>query len=1141
MPPVQTANPPSPRWASAPWIVLVGMLMLTGVAAEYVRQTTNQAERQQYHYAASTSAHEIRDAIRDRIHTYVGLLRGAAGLFAADRVVSREQFHEYVQRLDLERNYRGVLGIGWAPVVPPGTAAELEQQLRLEGEADYHIRPSPEPRTAVPVAYIEPHGPRNNTALGYDMYSDPVRREAMDRARDTGTAAASGKVTLKQELDPDPQSGFLIYVPVYRGGGDPVTLEARRAGLLGFVYCPFRAGDLLQGIGDEVQSSLVDFTVYDGAKIAIENHLHHTGTPVDAKVALSLDPSGAIPADVLDVAGRTWTLAYRQRPEVEPRTSRAMPLAVLLVGGTFAFVLFLVTSAQARARAEAERAAAELRRSQAALQRSEASLRRLVESNLIGVVITEPGGSLVEANDAFLSITGYSRADLADGTLNYQALTPGASADSGVPSAAPTGGPERQPPVEKEYLRKDGSRVPVLVGTTALEGDRRSAVSFVVDLTELRKARDAMAESERRFRTLIEQSPLGIQIFARDGSVLLANHAWELMWGVKLSENQGYNVLQDLQLEKIGLTPYVLQAFAGESTVIPPFRYDPVLSGRTGRPRWVQFYFYPVRGQAGEVREIVLILHDLTEVKEAEEALKRSEEQLRLVIDALPVLVGYIDQDKRFRLSNELYGEWFDRPASEIEGRLLAEVIGEDVYRQIEPQVELALAGERVSYDRNMTFPDGSRHDLHVTLIPHVGLAGHVEGFVAVIADVTERKQAENERNRLLKAEQEARTDAETANRTKDEFLATLSHELRTPLNAILGWAQLLRMGGLPPEDIGHGLEAIERNAKVQAQLVEDLLDLSRIISGKLRLETKPIDLPTVLDAALDSVRPAAEAKGIRLIPLLDASASPVLGDAGRLQQVIWNLLSNAIKFTPAKGKVELILQRMNGHAEILVSDTGMGINPAFLPYVFDRLRQADSSSTRRHGGLGLGLSIARHLIESHGGTIEARSEGEGRGATFVVSLPLSLNAVVKDNLPSRSTSDTDVGGTVRRQLDGVRVLVVDDEADARDLVSRVLRHDGAEVRTAESGAEALRAIDEQHPDVLVSDIAMPDQDGYELIRQVRLREPAQGGRLPAIALTAFARKEDRDKAIRAGYQTHLSKPVEPFRLSAAVAELARH
>jgi PAS domain S-box-containing protein len=936
---------------------------------------------------------------------------------------------------------------------------------------------------------------------------------------------------LKQEaaMPGDKQPGFLIYLPVYRGGVDPRDVESRREKILGFVYCPFRSGDFLAGIGTAYVSSL-DFAVYDGPDVLPEHHMHHTGELARP----GNQPSGVnIKPRVQDVAGRQWTLTFRARPELSPVPAFGLPLMVFLAGSAFAGVLFLATSSQVRARASAEQTALELQRSQAALQQSENSLRRLVESNLIGIVISNAVGAIVRANDAFLSLTGYDRQDLAGGKLTFNALAPrqghGPAPSASVPAAGDL-------PAQQELIRKDGTRVPVLVGSTPIEAGQGSSVSFVVDLSELRKAQKAVIENERRFRTLVEQSPLGIEIFAPDGHVLLANHAWERIWESNLSELAGYNVLLDQQLERIGIREFLVRAFAGEATEIPPFRYDPALSGRPGRPRWVHPYVYPVRDAGGQLREVVLILHDVTEVKEAEEALQRNEEQLRLVIDALPVITGYVDQEKRFRLGNQLYEDWLGIPVSEVEGKTMLEVLGPEAYQITEPYLERALAGERQVYDRRLRFADGTEHDLHVTLIPHVGLAGHVEGVVALAADVTERRQAEAERARLLQAEQEARADAEAANRTKDEFLATLSHELRTPLNAILGWAQLMRLGALPESDIAHGLETIERNAKVQAQLVEDLLDLSRIISGKLRLEMRPTDLPTVIEAALDSVRPAAEAKGIQLVPLLDASASPVLGDAARLQQVIWNLLSNAIKFTPARGTVDLVLQRIGGRAEIVVSDTGIGIKSDFLPYVFERLRQADSSSTRRHGGLGLGLAIARHLIESHGGTIEARSAGENRGATFIVSLPLSLNAVVKVPEPEDSGSGT--GLVLSRRLEGVRVLVVDDEADARDLVSRALQRDGADVRSAGSAAEALGAIDELNPDVLVSDIAMPGEDGYELIRKLRSRERSHGRRLPAVALTAYARQEDRERALRAGYQEHLAKPVEPARLSAVVAHL---
>jgi signal transduction histidine kinase len=402
--------------------------------------------------------------------------------------------------------------------------------------------------------------------------------------------------------------------------------------------------------------------------------------------------------------------------------------------------------------------------------------------------------------------------------------------------------------------------------------------------------------------------------------------------------------------------------------------------------------------------------------------------------------------------------------------------------------------------------------------------------------EIRVREWAEQERARLLDLEQVARKQAEEANRTKDEFLATLSHELRTPLNAILGWVQVLRMGKLDPAAAAKALETIERNARSQAQLIADLLDVSRIITGKLRLDFKPVDLRRIIDSALESVRPAADAKGIGLDLSISPLASPVLGDSDRLQQVTWNLLSNAIKFTSRGGAVAVRLREVGGNAVIQVSDTGIGIRPDFLPYVFDRFRQAEGSITRTHGGLGLGLSIVRHLIELHGGTAEVESAGEGQGATFIIRLP--LRAELADD-PLDRTAVTMGVFNAPDLLAGVRVLVVEDEVDTRDLLVVALQQCGAEVAAFGSVPEALAAIDAAVPDVLVSDIGVPGEDGYSLIRKVRARGPGRGGDLPAAALTAYARAEDRVRALEAGYQTHLAKPVDPAELVAAVGRLA--
>ncbi|HET7339887.1 MAG TPA: ATP-binding protein [Methylomirabilota bacterium] len=384
-----------------------------------------------------------------------------------------------------------------------------------------------------------------------------------------------------------------------------------------------------------------------------------------------------------------------------------------------------------------------------------------------------------------------------------------------------------------------------------------------------------------------------------------------------------------------------------------------------------------------------------------------------------------------------------------------------------------------------------------------------------------------------------ARAEAEASSRAKDQFLAVLSHELRTPLNAVFGWARMLRAGQLDATATARALEAIERNAHAQVQLIDDLLDVSRVVSGKMRLDVQPVDLVSVVEAALDAVRPAAAAKDLRLQTVLDPKAGPVTGDPARLQQVVWNLLINAVKFTPRGGRIQVHLQRINSHVEIVVSDSGQGIAADVLPFIFDRFRQADSSSTRAHSGLGLGLALVKHLAELHGGGVEAQSAGEGRGATFVVKLPLSLADLGSGPLPRvhpvTSTLQTPAG--VR--LDGVRVLVVDDKPDALELAAAILSAAGALVRTAASAGEAFEALQRWRADVLVSDIEMPGEDGYALIRKVRALEPERGGKTPAVALTAYGRVQDRMLSLSAGYNMHVPKPVDPGEFTTIVASLA--
>jgi signal transduction histidine kinase/CheY-like chemotaxis protein len=400
------------------------------------------------------------------------------------------------------------------------------------------------------------------------------------------------------------------------------------------------------------------------------------------------------------------------------------------------------------------------------------------------------------------------------------------------------------------------------------------------------------------------------------------------------------------------------------------------------------------------------------------------------------------------------------------------------------------------------------------------------------------------ERERLLQREQLARAEAESANRLKDEFLATVSHELRTPLTAILGWTHMLRGGILDEATLARAVATIERNAKAQAQLVEDLLDVSRVITGKLRLNTGPVDMAAVINAAIDSVQLAAESKDIQLEVRLDPSARHISGDSGRLQQVVWNLLSNAIKFTPTSGRVDVQLKRAGSDLQIRVSDTGEGIHPDFLPFIFDRFRQGDGTSTRKHGGLGLGLAIVRHLVELHGGTVRAESAGPGHGATFIVRLPLASSqerakTPVRDGASLWSNEDNNGNSGPLPSLEGARVLLVDDDSDTLQMLSVMLAEYKAQVQSASSAAEALEVLQWYKPDVMVFDLAMPFEDGYSLIGKVRKLEAESNKQTPAIALTAHVRVEDRTRALTAGFNMFVPKPVEPNELITVIANLA--
>ena len=675
---------------------------------------------------------------------------------------------------------------------------------------------------------------------------------------------------------------------------------------------------------------------------------------------------------------------------------------------------------------------------------------------------------------------------------------------------------------------------PLLDAAGAITG----AALFAVDTTDRRRAEEALRQSEQRYRALVTASSDVAYKMSADWSVLypLDGRGLVVSNTEPIRDWMTRNIPSD---EHPRLGAAIAEAIATKSL----FQLEHRVIRPDGTPGWTLSRAVPILDGRGEVVEWFGAAADITDRKHAAEALRLSEQRLRQMADTMAHMIWVTRPDG--------YHEWFNRRWYEFTGVPEGSTDGEEWNGVFHPDDQ---ARARAKWPQSLE--TGDSYEIEYRLRHHSGEyrwvlgralpirneRGHIERWFGTCTDIHAMRQLVDEREHLLQSEQAARIEAERASRMKDEFLATLSHEIRTPLNAILGWATMLRSGRFSADGAAEGLEIIERNARVQTQMIEDLLDMSRIISGKLRLDVQRIDLADVIRAAAETVAPAAGAKDIHVQLVLDPLVGPVSGDPNRLQQVFWNLLSNAIKFTPKGGRVQVLLERINSQLEVSVIDTGEGIDPVFLPHVFDRFRQADATTTRRHGGLGLGLAIVKQLTELHGGTIRAKSPGKGHGATFIASLPLTVIHPEVEPQPPRRHPAADptppmVDGSV--PIAGVRVLVVDDEPDARALLRRLFEERDAVVSTASSAAEALLVLQAQRPDVLVSDVGMPNEDGYSLIRRVRALAPEHGGRTPAIALTAYARAEDRVRALVAGFQHHLSKPIEPMELIAVVASLA--
>jgi PAS domain S-box-containing protein len=712
-------------------------------------------------------------------------------------------------------------------------------------------------------------------------------------------------------------------------------------------------------------------------------------------------------------------------------------------------------------------------------------------------------------------------------------------------------------PVRVEYRVQHptrGARWFASIGQASAAHEGSAWMSGItLDITERKQAEMAAAAQREWFRVTLRSIGDAVIACDREGLVTFINPVAEQLTGWPAAEALGEplaNVFRILNENTRVPVENPADKVLREGVVIGLANHTALIA-RNGVERPIADSAAPIHDEDGSIQGVILVFHDVTKERRDADAVAEQREWFETTLESIGDAVIATDVRGRIVFMNPVAEYLTGWRLDQAEGRACEEVFriaNETTRSTVESPVGRVLREGNVVGLANHTVliaSNGIERPIDDSGSPIRSRDGRIVGVVLVFRDVSEKRAVDQEkqasalqRERLLESERYARSDAERANRLKDEFVATVSHELRTPLNAIVGWVHVLQHGPADPTTLARALDVIERNARVQRQLISDLLDISSILSGKIRLEVQIVELEPILEAALETVRPSAEAKRI----VLERHIEPlprVMGDPGRLQQVVWNLLSNAVKFTPEGGRVTLVARRVDSQAEIAVTDTGIGIRGEFLGHVFERFRQGDSSMTRRFGGLGLGLSIVKQLVELHGGSVAAESDGEDRGSTFRVRLPIGELREVGPRPGSGGDPCEQMAEIAMERLKLLRVLVVEDQPDTRELVLRLLEECGAVASTASTGSEALTALSGGQFDLLISDIGLPGMDGYALIRAVRDSAEPRVARIPAIALTAFAQPDDRTRAMRAGYQAYLVKPMDPAELIATVASLA--
>ncbi len=800
----------------------------------------------------------------------------------------------------------------------------------------------------------------------------------------------------------------------------------------------------------------------------------------------------------------------------------------------------------------------EQKQANAALRESEERFRCMADNAPVMVWVSDPTGYCTYLSQTWYDFSGQTEAT----GLGFGWLDVVHPEDQAITRTIFMAANQRQEAFQFEYRlrRKDGEyrwAIDAASPWFGVDGQFKGYIGSVMDISDRKRAEETLRQRETELRLVTNSVPALISFIDADQRYRFTNQGYE-EWFARPAVGDIYGKhIQEVVGEATyaEIRPYVEQVLAGEQVT-----FERQVLYKDGVIRHVSATYVPRFNSQGAVEGFVALVNDISDIKQAEAALRQSEERYRYLAESIPQLVWTADAGGRLLDVNQRWTEFTGLSLEQAQiGGWQAVVHPEDIPTLNQKWTMAQQAGANYQAEGRMRQIGGSyRWHLHQA-VPLKNKQGRVIKWFGTATDIEEQKQLEQQRSQLLEREQAAREAAEAANRTKDEFLAVVSHELRSPLNPILGWSTLLKNGVLDEAKTQKALAVIERNAKLQTELIDDLLDVSRMLRGKLDITVRPVNLAATIQAATETVRLAAEAKSIQIHLNLDRNVGLVAGDVTRLQQIVWNLLANAVKFTPNGGRVEVRLEQVSGerrgskgargqenaapplsfspsppptYAQITVSDTGKGITPEFLPHVFDYFRQADSATTRQFGGLGLGLAIVRHLVELHGGTIQAESLGEDMGATFVVTLPtLSAQQTAKQAARRKKPA---------LNLQDVCVLVVDDEPDTRDITAVILKQAGASVALAGSAAEALRALQHAQPQVLVSDIGMPDIDGYTLMRQIRILSPEQGGQIPAIALTAYASELDYGRVMAAGFHKHVPKPVEPDVLIEAVASLVR-